>query len=168
MNAWALAALLLLLAHGVTVAQDDNPERATPRPAVAADSTTAELPRKVYHRSSLEEFAALPGKVAYLPFDLLLTVSEFAIAALWEERLLDQFKGWLTTADGRLGVRPLASPSIGTGARLFYKDAYGVDAELTSSRGGSVSRRQHHFLVLDLPRLVLAPGRSRVTMRFRK
>ena len=161
----ALAVLPFLFAPGVALAQSDD---AAPSGAVTVAADSAASPRVVYHRSSLEELAALPGTVAFLPFDLLLTASEFAVAAVWEQRLLDRFKSWLTTADGRLGVRPLASTSIGTGARLFYKDAFGFDAELTSSRGTSSTKRNHHILVLDLPRGLLLRGRSHMTLRYRK
>ena len=130
---------------------------------VAAADTTLERPSVVRHRSVGEEIAALPGQIIYLPFHVVLKGSEYAVAAIWEKRLLDHIKDWLTTADGRAGIRPLSNTGIGTGARLFYRNV-----DLTSSWGRSASSRQHHLLRLTFPRNRLLSGRSRLEARFRK
>lgn len=120
-----------------------------PAAEIAADPGQ-EAPRKpVRHRSLVEEIAVVPGMVLYVPFYGLSCASGKVVAAVWEERLLDRVKTWLTTADGRAGIRPLASTHIGTGARVFYRDvSAGADVDLTLSRGHQPERR-HYLLSLS-------------------
>ncbi|MBT4501511.1 MAG: hypothetical protein HOC74_27530, partial [Gemmatimonadetes bacterium] len=53
----------------------------------------------VRHRSRAEEALALPGTVLYLPFHLVFVAGEIAAGAVWEERVLDRARAWLTTTD---------------------------------------------------------------------
>ena len=153
----AILILLCLPNASATLAQP----RSLPAAVTAAD-TTLERPSVVRHRSMGEEIAALPGRIVYLPFHVVLKGSEYAVGAIWERRLLDRVKDWLTTADGRAGIRPLSNTGVGTGARLFYRNV-----DLTSSWGRSASKRQYHLLRFTFPRNQL-PGRSRLAARFRK
>ena len=93
-----------------------------------------------------------PGDSSTCPFRLPGTGSRRLVATVWEQRLLDRFKAYLTFADGRMGVRPLANTLQGGGARIFYNDLVGgVDAEVTSTLGASSHKRQHHILALEMP-----------------
>ena len=61
-------------------------------------------------------------------------------------------KAYLTFADGRVGIRPLASTLRGGSASEFYNDLVGdADAEVTSTLGASSRKRQHHLLTLAIP-----------------
>ena len=141
---------------------------ATSAPAqqkAAADTT--DFPSPVRHRSRCEELLALPGTVVYLPFHLVFYAGRQTAGAIWEKRVLDHVRAWLTTADGRAGIRPLASTQVGTGARIFYKDLiFSADASLISSRGQE--KRQHHLFLLSWPRGLLLPGAFRLVAQFRQ
>jgi hypothetical protein len=129
------AFLLLLLSAGQMLAQ------ANPSPDSA---------RVLPHRSRAETIAALPGLALYLPFHLGFAVGGYAISAIWEERLLDRAKAWLTTADGRTGIRPLANTNLGTGVYLFREGLlWGGGAGLTATRGQPVDKRQHYHFSLS-------------------
>jgi hypothetical protein len=117
---------------------------------VLSDSTSAFSPR-VPHRSRLEEATAIPGRIVYLPIQITGYGARRLATAMWEQRLLDRMKAYLTFADGRVGVRPMASTLRGGGARVFYNDLVGgADAEVTSSLGASTKKRQHHLLTLAI------------------
>ena len=122
------------------------------------DSTDA-VPAKVHHRSAGETLLALPGLIVYLPFHLFFTTVEYTARAVYEERVLDRFKAWLTTADGRAGIRPLSGTSVGSGIRVFYKDfLFHGDASHASTFGTSVQQRQHHVFTLTWPEGRAFPG----------
>jgi hypothetical protein len=128
---------------------------------------TLVLSGPVRHRSLAEEALALPGTLLYLPFHLIFVAGETAAGAVWEERIIDRTRAWLTTADGRAGIRPLASTQIGTGARLFYRDLlFDGDASLTSSRGRE--KRQHHLFTLSFPGSPHHPGPLALSLQFRQ
>jgi len=139
--------------------------RSLAQQAAAPDTLT--YPPRVRHRSAGEELAALPGRVVYLPFFVAINLARETATQIWERRLLDRVKAGLTTADGRAGIRPLASTQIGTGARVFYKDlVFQGDAGLTSSRGKE--KRQHHTFVLSWPRGMPLPGTLKFVGQFRQ
>lgn len=54
-----------------------------------------------------------------LPFLAISEIGKKAASVLWNRRLSDLAREWLTTDDGRAGVRPLGSTRIGTGGRFF-------------------------------------------------
>ena len=138
--------------------------------ATAAPADTSRVyPARVHHRPLWEEAAALPGRAIYLPISVLGFGARHAATVIWEERLLDRLKGYLTFAGGRAGVRPLANSLSGGGARFFLDDALGeVDAEITSAVGASTARRQHHILALCWPggRCLRASYRNRPRSSF--
>lgn len=154
------------------------PSRATPGPSSSpapvissnphpAIGDTLLPPGPIRHRSLAEETLALPGTVLYLPFHLIFVAGETVASAVWEERILDRARVWLTTADGRAGIRPLASTQVGTGARLFYKDLiFNGDADLISSRGQE--KRQHHLFTLSFPGRPQHPGPLALSLQFRQ
>ena len=142
-------------------------------PALAQTSappdSVAAFPSRVRHRSVAEELIALPGLAAYLPVHAFFFVGKYTAHAIWNERLLDRAKAWLTTAEGRAGIRPLGSTSIGTGGRVFYKDLLlDGDASLTSSWGASSRQRQYHFFVLSWPGGRPLPGKLKFVFQFRR
>jgi hypothetical protein len=95
----------------------------------------------------------------HTPFFATIFVGRQAANAVWEKRLFDRAEALLTTADGRIGIRPLSATSIGTGARLFFKDIWhDTDASLTSTLGVSGRKRQQHLLSLALPNSVRLVG----------
>ena len=138
----------LLLVLGLALhaqAEADTVTEATP------DSISS-YPSRMRHRSTLEEAATVPGRLVYLPIQVTGFGARKLATALWEQRLLDRFKAYLTFADGRIGVRPLANSLQGGGARVFFRDVAGDgDAQFTSTLGASSSKRQHHLLTLEVP-----------------
>lgn len=117
------------------------------------------LSGQVQYRSRLKSTAALPGRALYTPFFATIFVGRQAANDVWEKRLFDRAEALLTTADGRIGIRPLSATSIGTGARLFFKDIWhDTDASLTSTLGVSGRKRQQHLLSLALPNSVRLVG----------
>ena len=130
----------------------------------AAADSVAVPPSRLRYRSVLEEFAAMPGMVMYLPFRFFFSIDKYVANGIWNQRLIDRAKALLTTADGRAGVRPLASTQIGTGGHVFYKNLLlRGDAGLTSSWGSSSSKRQHHTFVLSWPNGRVLPGALKFT-----
>ena len=94
----------------------------------------------------------MPGRIIYLPIQLIGYGARRMATELWEQRLLDRMKAYLTFADARVGIRPLASTLRGGGASVFYNDLVAdADAELTSTLGGSSRKRQRHLLTLAIP-----------------
>lgn len=73
----------------------------------AADTT--DFPSPVRHRSRSEELLALPGTLVYLPFHLVFYAGRQTAGAIWEKRVLDRIRAWLTTADGQVPFYDLAS-----------------------------------------------------------
>ncbi|MFH1569040.1 MAG: BamA/TamA family outer membrane protein [Gemmatimonadota bacterium] len=138
-----------------------------PTAAAQADSLAVDgRPQLVHYRSRLESALALPGRVVYAPLGGVLYVLSWSVSDLYERHALDHMKELLTTADGRIGVRPLANTGIGTGFRLFHRDFLaGADWDLTSSFGRSVDDRQHHLLELAWHG-VGRPGRLLFTLDF--
>ena len=105
----------------------------------------------VPYRSLAEQVAAVPGMVVYAPFHLTSYAAGVAFSAVWEHRILDRIKTWLTTADGRAGIRPLSNTHVGTGARLFYREVLaGGDLGFTYSRGQRHQRRNHTLSISDV------------------
>ena len=134
-------------------------------PTVFDSSDT--FPPRLRARSVAEERLALPGMVVYMPFHLVTYATKHTASGIWEQHLLDRIKVWLTTADGRIGIRPLASTEIGSGARVFIKDLlFQGDASLTSSWGQL--GRQRHFFTLSWPRNYLLPGTLKFVGQYRK
>lgn len=128
--------------------------------ATEAPADTISFPPREPYRSRLEEAITVPGRLAYLPLQLTAYGTRRLAGAIWEQRLLDRFKAYLTFADGRVGVRPLASTLRGSGARVFYNDLIGgADAEVTSTLGASSTKRQHHLLTLAVPTGVMVSAR---------
>ncbi len=135
---------LVLIVLGLATQLDADTE-------AVVDSTSA-FPPRVLHRSRLEEATTIPGRIIYLPIQITGYGARRLATAMWEQRLLDRMKAYLTFADGRVGVRPMASTLRGGGARVFYNDLIGgADAEVTSSLGASSKKRQHHLLTLAIP-----------------
>ena len=142
------AILICLLLFGSASAETDT----------MSDSTKS-APSKVHHRSTEETLLALPGMIVYLPFHLFFGTVEYTAKAIYDERVLDRFKALLTTADGRIGIRPLSGTADGTGLRVFYKDfIFHSDASHTSSFGMSAQQRQHHIFTLSWPQGRALPG----------
>jgi len=82
--------------------------------------------------------------VVYAPVYVASYATGMALSAVWEHRILDRMKTWLTTADGRAGIRPLSNTHVGTGARVFYRGLPGGAAlGFTYSRGQRQQRRNH-------------------------
>ena len=130
---WVVIVLLIVLMAEAVLGQTE------------ADSTEV-FPQKVKYRGTVEHLAALPGKLVYVPFFIVFYTTRQVAEAIWEKRALDRIEGWLTTADGRAGIRPLSSTSIGSGVRLFHKQfVFGADANLTSTLGKGSGRQQHLF-----------------------
>jgi hypothetical protein len=140
MKIWARVILLsvtLLVTRGGAVEQ-----------TTAADSVA--YPSRVPDRSTWEEAAALPGRLVFVPVQVIGFGARKTATLVWEDRLLRRAKEALTFADGRIGVRPLASSLRGSGARVFVNDIHrGVDADITSTLGASATKRQHQLLRLS-------------------
>ncbi|MFT5374152.1 MAG: hypothetical protein ACI906_000968 [Candidatus Latescibacterota bacterium] len=120
----------------------------------------------ISYRSPLETALYAPGYLLYVPFHLFFSVSKLAASALWEQHALDRIKAHLTTADGRLGIRPLSSTDIGSGLRIFARDIAGSSHIGATSSWGTGQGRQHHALSLAWPHHRLAGGYARVYARF--
>ena len=91
---------------------------------VVVDSTST-FPPRVQHRSRFEKATTIPGRMVYLPIQIAGYGARRLATAVWEQRLLDRMKTYLTFVDGRVGVRPMASTLRGGGARVFYNDLVG-------------------------------------------
>jgi len=155
------------LPSGATPVPSSSPPSVTSPDRHPAIADTLIPSGPVRHRSRAEEALALPGTVLYLPFHLVFVAGEIAAGAVWEERVLDRARAWLTTTDGRVGIRPLASTRIGAGAHIFYKDLIlDGDANLVSSRGQE--KRQHHLLTLSFPGRPLRSGPLGLSLQFRQ
>ena len=123
-------------------------QRAPAEEAAEPDSIVSH-PARVYARSGLERAANVPGRLIYLPFQILGFGVRQTATLMWDDRIFYRARELLTFADGRIGVRPLASSLRGTGARVFVKDVAGdIDADITTTLGASVRKRQHHLLSL--------------------
>ena len=126
-------------------------QRSPAEEATRPDSAVSYAAR-VHHRSGLELAAAAPGRLVYLPFQVVGFSLRKTVTLVWDERILYRARELLTFADGRVGVLPLANSLSGTGARVFVNDVVGdVDAGLISTFGASASSRQHHLLSLEGP-----------------
>ena len=51
----------------------------------AAADSTSEFPSRVPHRSSLEEAATIPGRIIYLPIQLVRYGIRWMATELWEQ-----------------------------------------------------------------------------------
>lgn len=132
----ALVLVALLSTQRMPAAEDAPP-----------DSTT--YAARVHHRSGIERAATIPGQLVYLPFQIAGYGARRSATLIWDERILYRAREYLTFADGRVGVRPLANSLRGVGARVFVKDAVGgIDADATTTLGASASTRQHQLLQL--------------------
>lgn len=123
-----------------------------------SDSSRA-VPRRriIAHRSTGEEVAAFPGMLVYLPIHGAFLALEYGVSAIWEDRIFDRYKAWLTTTDGRAGVRPLANSTSGAGIRFFHRDMMlKGDARLLARWGGWP--RQDYLFTLSWPDGRLVPG----------
>jgi hypothetical protein len=142
-----LVLTLAVAANFVGLASDGHTQTETTGP-----DTTQPFPDRVRYRSTAETIAALPGEIVYLPIGLTGYALRQGASLLYEKRVLRRLKGYLTFMDGRVGVRPLASSSLGSGGRVFFKDLLGEgDADFTSTIGASASQRRHHLLTFKWP-----------------
>lgn len=90
-----------------------------------SDSTQTQFPQKVKNRSTFESILAFPGKAIYFPFDVSFKILEQSYHYLFDLRAIDRFKEFLTTEDGRIGIRPTANSLNGYGARVFFYNVLG-------------------------------------------
>jgi hypothetical protein len=150
--------LVICLLAGRALAQTD----------AEPDSTTV-APEKASHRSAGETLLALPGMIVYLPFHLVSTVVEFTAQAVYDHHVLDRARAWLTTEDGRAGIRPMTGTDSGGGARVFYKRLiFNGDASHASTFGRSAEQRQHHVTTLTWPDGRALPGDMGLSAAFDK
>ncbi len=121
------------------------------------------------YRSRGEQALAIPGRIVHFPFHLLFVGGRYGAHLVWEVRFIDRLEEWLTTSDGRIGIRPLSNTDIGSGFRLFYKRLpSAADGELTSTVGAAPHQRQHHTLALVWENPTALQGRLHLDAGLRK
>ena len=155
------ATVLLLLAPLFPVAIEASTTK--------TDSLSLAPAKPLRYRSRGEQALAVPGRIVHFPFHLLFVCGRYGAHLVWEVRFIDRLKDWLTTEDGRIGIRPLSNTDIGSGFRLFYKRLpSAADGELTSTVGAAPRQRQHHTIALawDIPAAL--PGRLHLDAGLRK
>ena len=118
----------------------------------AAPDSTGDFPARVKYRSTAETIAALPGDIFYLPMGVVGFVGRKGFTLLYEERIINRLRSYLTFFDGRAGIRLLSSSGVGSGGRIFFKDLLlGGDADFTTTFGSSLDKRRHHLFYLAWP-----------------
>ena len=155
------ATVLLLLAPLFPVAIEASTTK--------TDSLSLAPAKPLRYRSRGEQALAVPGRIVHFPFHLLFVGGRYGAHLVWEVRFIDRLKGWLTTEDGRIGIRPLSNTDIGSGFRLFYKRLpSAADGELTSTVGAAPRQRQHHTIALAWDKPAALPGRLHLDAGLRK
>lgn len=119
----------------------------TPEPAGAAQSGSEEpWPEKMGTRETWEKVIYFPGAVIYFPLYITFEAAKATIRFVTENKVIERTKDFVTSDDGRRGLRAKYSNSIGGGPKLFQKALISADSKLTTSATIGL-KKQHQFRV---------------------
>ncbi len=122
-------------------------ESETDSPVKEHQSDSAEVwSEKMSNKDTWENIVSFPGVVILFPLELTLDGLKTSIRFVSGKKIIPKTKDFLTSDDGRRGVRPTYSSRAGGGAMFFQKGLLSPQSKLTISAAAGLARRQRYEL----------------------
>ncbi len=125
-------------------------ESETGSPEKEQQSDRAEVwPKKLSGKDTWEKIVSFPGTLIYFPLGLTFGVQKAAIRFVDEKRVIPRVKDFLTSDDGRRGLRPMYAARTGGGPKFFQKGLFSPQSKLTVSATVGLEQRQRYQLQME-------------------
>ncbi|MFC1713960.1 BamA/TamA family outer membrane protein [Candidatus Poribacteria bacterium] len=141
----------------------------TPSPAENSQSDNTEpWPEKLGSRTTWERIAYFPGAVVYLPLRITFAASKETLAFVDDKRIIPRTKDFITSDDGRYGLRARYANRTGGGPKFFYKGLLSPQSKLTTSATFGLERKQQYQLRMKRVSLFGDAVLSQYLVRYRR
>ena len=171
---WIFAKCMRLMVFGVVLllAVQASAAVQTGESGERAEADTVLVTRgRMRSRALWEEIVYLPGRIVFLPVEYALKGVGATIGYVADTKLIPKVEDFLTSDDGRRGVKPTYSGRTGGGIQFYQKGLFGASSdrnvlELTAT-GGSLGQQRYQC---TLEGIRFAGGRiwSDLFVRYRK
>lgn len=136
--AFLLVVLVLFFSiHGVVFCQTGNEEK---------NITPEEWKKKVRPKSTWEHILSFPGKVIFLPFQLIFDGTTHLITVFDETKFIPRVHDFLTSDDGTRGLLPTYESRTGPGIKIYQRGIFNTESKLTLTMTAWTHQRQFYGL----------------------